>query len=109
MTTKEKMELMQAYLDGKQIQYSYQEGEWIDIRQDEECEFDWYNYNFRIKPDQQKAIPATEGELSLINSYAWFRDEDLKCQYCFKGYISKNISMEIFNPESKCWQDWSDK
>lgn len=46
--TAECIKVMQAYVEGKQIQYADAETEdWIDI---ESSEWDWDNYDYRIKP-----------------------------------------------------------
>lgn len=87
MTTAEKIEVMQAYLDGKQIQIKVGDG-WKDIYY--EPEWDWGIHDYRIKPEA-KVRPYTFDELveaikvhgvmvrSAINKSLWtilFADED---------------------------------
>ena len=43
----ERIALMQAYVDGKQIQYKDDEV-WIDI---DDPDWDWHNWEYRIKPE----------------------------------------------------------
>lgn len=54
MTTKEKIELMIAYLNGQVIQYRTvkNNGKWYDIRQGGKSEptWNWFLYEYRIKP-----------------------------------------------------------
>lgn len=49
MTTKEKIEVMQGYLDGKIIQKLYDDG-WVDCSIEEEPDWDW-DCDYRIKPE----------------------------------------------------------
>lgn len=53
MTTKEKIEVMQAFVDGKTIQYkqklSNQWHEWLHW--DEEPYWSWSDTDYRIKPE----------------------------------------------------------
>ena len=52
MNTKEKIEIMQAYLDGKTIQCSYRNVDaWGDITQEPGWAFE--NFDYRIKPKQK--------------------------------------------------------
>ena len=52
MTTKEKIEVMQAYLDGKKIQRkSITSQNWLDWVSNEEPGWDWIDVDYRIKPE----------------------------------------------------------
>ena len=52
MSTVEKIAIMQAYVDGKTIEYFYKEGKIWD-----ECSFpswNWLAFNYRVKPEPKK-------------------------------------------------------
>ena len=50
-TLKEKIEVMQAALDGKAIQKQMmEEGEWLDAKT-QVINFGWIDYDYRIKPE----------------------------------------------------------
>lgn len=54
MNTQEKIAIMQAYLDGKQIQVKYDESyDWDDMRIDIEPDWDWECCNYRVKPEHK--------------------------------------------------------
>lgn len=51
MTTQEKIEVMQGYVDGKQIEYVYKgQSLWRDI---EKPSWNWTMFDFRIKPEKK--------------------------------------------------------
>lgn len=52
MTTAEKIAVMQAYLDGKQIQFN-NNNEWKDWTIPLEPTWNWVDYDFRIKPEEK--------------------------------------------------------
>ena len=55
MTTKEKIVVMQAYVDGKQIQYrSKIEETWVNVRKDFGLSWDWITFDYRIKPEPKE-------------------------------------------------------
>lgn len=57
MNTKDKLDVMQAYLDGKEIQRSYYLNQW---EEDELPSWNWADYQYRIKPEipqKQLVIP----------------------------------------------------
>ena len=64
MTTKEKIEVMQAYLDGKQIQSKAKrpryrvEGGWADWTSHKQPVWDFWSCEYRIKPEPR--IPIEE-------------------------------------------------
>lgn len=59
MSTEEKIEIMQAYLDGKTIQVENEDG-WVDIK-DHEPLWTWQTNRYRIKPS---ARPYTMAEMN---------------------------------------------
>ena len=63
MDTKEKIAIMQAFVDGKKIEYySKIDNDWITVSS--EPDWDWFHYKFRIKPDS-KFRPYTFEELQM--------------------------------------------
>lgn len=53
MTTKEQIEVMQAYIDGKEIQFKDEFSiDWIDL--DSSPSWNWVDNEYRIKPDTIK-------------------------------------------------------
>ena len=66
MTTKEKIEVMQAYVDGKQIQIraaGNNKRDWEDFNFGEPC-WDWYETEYRIKPEEEKPKRMTKRQLA---------------------------------------------
>lgn len=70
MTTKEKIEVMQAYLDGKQIQFREfplnGREKWMDLTG--EPAWKWGTYEYRIKPEPR--IPIEEWRV-LYKDGSW--------------------------------------
>ena len=60
-TTKEKIEIMQAYDRGEQIQIKGSNIDWIDIIDIVSPKWDWINYDYRIKP-KTKYVPFETAE-----------------------------------------------
>ena len=60
-TTKEKIEIMQAYDRGEQIQISYDNNVWEDVKSPG---FNWVNYDYRVKP-KPKYVPFETAEQFL--------------------------------------------
>ena len=54
-TLKERVEVMQAYLDGKTIQDNI-DGNWTDWESGNDPQFNWSSYDYRIKPEN-KQVP----------------------------------------------------
>lgn len=66
---------------------------------------------YRIKP-QQTSIPATEKELKTINrKTVWIRHK--KNLKCMGNVLANNKLIDenwlVFNPDTKCWEDWGGK
>lgn len=62
-TTEEMISVMQAYIDGKQIQF-LDDGGWVDCPLRTEPFWDWGNYDYRVKPEhpQKKVVPYKSAE-----------------------------------------------
>ncbi len=111
MTTKEKIAVMQAWLDGKSIQVKSIASDevWYDV--EKEPSWDWLIREYRIKPT---SIPATQEELKDIESVIFLKDKKDKDIYSFMssevktmGFKDKTVWYK-FNPDTKCWEDWSE-
>lgn len=65
----------------------------------------------KIKPKHPEAIPATEEELKMINrTIYWTKHKDTgHTSYRYvKSAIEPNNEF-VFNPDTKCWEDWNEK
>lgn len=76
--TEDKIKVMQAYVDGRTIQYKPNTcAIWLDCDQSLDLEWDWKYNKYRIKPDspKDKVISAIEDELKRTannhNDYAF--------------------------------------
>jgi hypothetical protein len=119
MTTKEKIEVMQAYLDGKTIQIKYMNrNDWdgaieFNLNDKSESDWNWVSFSYRVKPENiyPKVIPATLAELAVIDKYCWFKYQTtpfaMEFQVMPKDLVVKKEGIQIFNPTTKCWEDWS--
>lgn len=54
MNTKEKIEVMQAYLDGKKIEYCPSYGVWTEFSNANDPVWEWGNTQYRIKPEPRE-------------------------------------------------------
>lgn len=72
------IKVMQAYVDGKQIQYAESEMEnWTDI---ESPDWDWDVYDYRIKPESNyrpfKNIEECWHEMQKHQPFGWIKDKE---------------------------------
>lgn len=67
MNTKEKIAVMNAYLDGKKIQYMDYKT-WLDWDYEEEPYLDWDSCDYRIKPELREWTVTVFAD-GHINSY----------------------------------------
>jgi len=112
MTTKEKIEIMQAYENGKKIEWRPNafKRPWNDYLN--EPEWNWEYYQYRIKPEEPNSIPATEEELEIIGrGVLWCRNKKNPNRM---GWIRHNDTLNksdwlLFNSDTKCWEDWKNK
>ena len=53
---------------------------------------------------------ATERELKIIDSYRWFMNRispfAVEIHIMQKDLVIKKEGIKIFNPDTKCWEDW---
>lgn len=79
MTTQEKVNLRQAWLDNKPLEFSYVSGngQWTPCRKflggEDDLQWDWSLYNFRIKPEPKK-IPFTRETIPLRAIFKYKED-----------------------------------
>ena len=118
MTTKEKMEVMQAYLDGKTIQIKYMNrNDWdgaieFNLNDKSEPDWNWVGFSYRVKPEwKPKVIPASLTELDVMANYSWFRFNSTplaeEILHAPRSIITKKEGIQILNSVTKCWEDWS--
>ena len=93
MTTEEirdAAKVMEAYANGKKIQYLDEYNKWID---DTNPSFNWSNYIFRIKPEQKYRPFKTQeecwSEMLKHQPFGWIRNNDTQ-RLCNIGSIGRN-------------------
>lgn len=93
-TTQEKIQIMQAFVDGKQIENDFNRvGEWVDWTIDAEPSWDWEEHDYRIKQASPLIIPWD----AIKPEYKW---------------VAKDSNGEVFFYKNKPILgavDWSDK
>ena len=108
--TRKCIEVMQAYLDGKKIERRmYEKNDFWEA--DDHPNWNWGFYYYRIKP-QQASIPATEGELKKIQNMPYIKAKSSGNIYAATSYelaVANKSNFYIFNPDTKCWEDWENK
>ncbi|MGM9810971.1 MAG: hypothetical protein ACI30J_08930 [Paludibacteraceae bacterium] len=95
-TTKEMIEVMQAYERGEQIEFKdtiYNKSEWSEIPQPS---WDWYHNDYRVKP-KKKYVPFETAEEFLAAQrekgiYVFFGG------YKYTAYINSNGSIRLIPP-----------
>lgn len=88
--TKERIAVMQAYVDGKQIQGECSDGKWVYVP-----EPSWsINENFRIKPEPKyrpfKDADECWQEMLKHEPFGWVKEKDNKPSYRLLACISEN-------------------
>ena len=105
MTTEEARDaarVMEAYANGKKIQYLDNNNKWIDAHNPV---FDWYNYDYRIKPEPKcrpfKSQEECWNEMHKHPDFGWVAAQDSKVIYHINivgdGYIHIDGSSVIFS------------
>ena len=74
--TEDYIKVMQAYVEGKQIQYD-DDGKWIDI---DYPDWDWHNGDYRIKPESKcrpfKNAEECWQEMQKHQPFGWIKDKN---------------------------------
>lgn len=88
--TKERIAVMQAYVDGKQIQLQLPDGKWAGIPNP-----DWVtDANYRIKPEPKyrpfKDADECWQEMLKHEPFGWVKEKDNKPSYRLLACISEN-------------------
>lgn len=90
--TNRMIEVMQAFAEGKKIQY-YSKAfcGWVDWVLDGEPSWDWKNYDYRIKPEEEKPQLMTNRQLNewLAKGNGQFKripKYPEECNYCSSFY-----------------------
>lgn len=91
--TKERIAVMQAYVDGKQIQGKCSDGKWADVP-----EPSWsINGNFRVKPEPKyrpfKDADECWQEMLKHQPFGWLKHKDDDEPYCILKITDSRISM----------------
>lgn len=86
---REAAKVMEAYANGKKIQYLNDDNEWIDTPKPF---FDWHNYVYRIKPESQyrpfKTKEECWNEMLKHQPFGWVRSK--KCEALLWNVTSIN-------------------
>ena len=95
--TREAAKVMEAYANGKKIQYLNDDNVWID---DPNPLFDWDNCVYRIKPESQyrpfKSQEECWNEMLKHQPFGWIRNNDTQC-LCNIGSIGRNSYGVVIN------------
>lgn len=91
--TKERIAVMQAYVDGKQIQVECSDGKWADVP-----EPSWsINGNFRVKPEPKyrpfKDTDECWQEMLKHEPFGWLKHKDDNEFRCILKITDSRISM----------------
>ena len=89
-TTKEKIEIMQAYDRGEQIQIKGSSIDWIDIIDIVSPKWDWINYDYRVKPKPKYVPFETPDEFLEAQRVHGEVLEDKKNGVKMTAYVNKN-------------------
>lgn len=91
--TKERIAVMQAYVDGKQIQLQLPDGKWAGIPNPDWC----INANYRIKPGPKyrpfKDTDKCWQEMLKHLPFGWLKHKDDNEFYCILKITDSRISM----------------
>lgn len=93
--TKERIAVLQAYVDGKQIQGMCSDGNWVDVPQPS-----WsINDNFRIKPEPKyrpfKDVDECWQEMLKHQPFGWVKEKGNKLSYELLACVSENDEAPI--------------
>lgn len=93
--TEDYIKVMQAYIEGKQIQYD-NDGMWIDI---DFPDWDWHNCDYRIKPEPKyrpfKDVDECWQEMLKHQPFGWVKEKGDKLSYELLACVSENEEAPI--------------
>ena len=101
---KELLPILEAYANGKTIQYCNQEYHWEDVKPDEHLDFSKDVINYRIKPEPKyrpfKNAEECFEEMQKHQHFGWVKCKNEDCymvhievnndfdfKFCFKEYV----------------------
>ena len=93
-TTKEKIEVMQAYERGEQIQTKCYSIDWIDIVSPN---WDWINYDYRVKP-KKTFVPFETAEEFLAAQRK--HNKTVRCKadnHLFRSFVNECGDIALVN------------
>ena len=105
MTTKEEVKnflpIMKAYIEGKQIQYLFDDEGWRDIKNPQ---FTDHSSKYRIKPETKyrpfKSVEECFNEMKYHEPFGWIKNKNTNKLYniltIYKDEDTINISVEDF-------------
>lgn len=108
-TLKERVEVMQAYLDGKTIQDNI-DGNWTDWESGNDPQFNWSSYDYRIKPENKQVPYDFSDAESLIGRKVKNKRTTgislITCVYynCLACF-AKTINYKEFAEEYEIWNN----
>ena len=106
--TRDAVKVMEAYANGKKIQYLDNNNKWIDAHNPV---FDWYNCAYRIKPEPKYRLFKTQeecwNEMHKHPDFGWVKYKDSNCMYHIRvighGYILiDGADLSFFEAFDKC-------
>ena len=102
---KELLPIIQAYAEGKKIQYRNYSDEWIDVKENERLSFTRLPSDYRIKPEPKfrpfKSQEECWQEMHKHPDFGWVAAQDSKVIYHINivgdGYIHIDGSSIVFS------------
>ena len=108
--TKKCIEVMQAYVDGKEIEVKNPDNEKDNWQITRNPVWSWARLNYRIKPQPMK---VTEEEKKILSKSAIFWAKHKKTgeisSYWRHAIETAKKDHYILNPDTMEWEDWSEK
>ena len=109
MNTKEMIEVMQAYVNGKEIEYKSKDNDiWFNV--DRPC-WDWSIYIYRIKQKPQRTHKEIMSNWFLIPGHGWRKvsaycpDDGHPYVLDSIGYIKQKFSDFEMKTDEEMWEE----
>ena len=94
---KELLPIIQAFAEGKEIQYRNSFNEWIDIKKNEGLSFIKTPLDYRIKPESQyrpfKTREECWNEMLKHQPFGWIYSKNESCYYCIISVDEDKIEL----------------
>ena len=92
---KELLPIIQAYAEGKKIQYRNNSDEWIDVKENERLSFTRLPSDYRIKPEIKYRPFETQeecwNEMLKHQPFGWVKEISSEMLYLINGISNKSI------------------